>query len=123
MVGCPFTGVAPEGDNNKGVDTVGNTEELPNTPSTVTSVSCPGDNGDTSSDEDYHEENGIETDNTVPASAPQVTSGENPLGFNNNLFMDPGTGMGPFNIATPYSLTFLPSVLVASVDKFYSAED
>ena len=37
--------------------------------------------------------------------------------------MDPDTRIGPFNMATPYSLTFLSSVLVVSVDKFCSTED
>ena len=121
-VGCPFTSVAPEGDN-EGVDTVNNIEELLNAPSTVTSASHPGDDGDASSDEDYHKENGMEAGKAVPASTLQVTSRENSLGFNDGLFVDPGTGTAPFNMATPYGLTFLPSVLVVSVDEFHSAED
>lgn len=74
VVSCLFISVAPEGDNNKGVDTVSNMKELSNTPSTVTSASYPGDNSDTSSDEDYHKENGMETGNAAPASVSQVTT-------------------------------------------------
>ena len=96
--------------------------ELSNAPSTVTSASHPGDDSDVSSDEDYHEDDSIETGDTAPASTPQVTSRENPLEFDDGLFVDPDTGIGPFNMATPYGLAFLPSVLVVSVDEFCSAE-
>ena len=121
VVSCPSADVAPENDD-RGIDNVGNIEEFLNAPSTVTSASYPGDNSDTSSDEDYYKGNSIEAGNAVPASAPQDNGRENPLGFDDGLFIDPGTGIGPFNMATPYGSAFLPSVLVASVDEFHSAK-
>lgn len=117
----PPSVTAPENDN-EGAGNVSGTGELSNAPSTVTSASRPGYDSDASSEEDYHEENGIETGNAAPASAPQVAGEENPLGFDDGLFVDPGTGTGPFNMATPYGSAFLPSVPLAFVDEFRSAE-